>query len=189
MLRTIATLAISASGVLCAQPATPRFEVASVKPSNALPNSAGVKTGHGRLDASNVTLKRLIIGAYGIGPHQVSGGPDWLESDRFDISAKADQPVDDDAALMLMLRDLLADRFKLALHRETRIMQALVLEVTKNGPAPGESRRRQLRDQHLIHQNRPSHRCTQHRYGFVCASPRTLHGSAGRQSHRAEGRL
>ena len=45
-----------------------------------------------------------------------------------------EQPIDDDAALMLMLRDLLADRFKLALHRETRTMQALVLEAAKNGP-------------------------------------------------------
>ena len=131
-----ALLAIVAVTVVHGQPAAAdRFEVASVKPSNADPSSvSGIKTGHGRLDAHNVTLKRCIIGAYGIGPHQVFGGPDWLDADRFDILAKADRPVDDDAALMLMLRQLLADRFKLALRRETRTMPAFVLETLKSGP-------------------------------------------------------
>ena len=74
------------------------------------------------------------MGAYGVGPHQISGGPDWVQSDRFEILAKADQPVDDDDVLMAMLRGLLADRFKLALHRETKTMPAFVLEVAKKGP-------------------------------------------------------
>jgi uncharacterized protein (TIGR03435 family) len=135
MVRAIASLAVCVSGAVYAQPAVPvRFEVASVKPSNADPSSSGIKTGHGRLDAKNVTLKRCIMGAYGVGPHQVSGGPDWLGSDRFEISAKADQPIDDDAVLMVMLQDLLAERFKLVFHRETRTTRALVLEVARNGP-------------------------------------------------------
>ena len=84
------------------------------------------------------------MGAYGVGPHEISGGPDWLDSDRFEILAKADRPTDDDDVLMLMLQSLLADRFKLALHRETRTMRAFVLELGKNGPKmekapPGES--------------------------------------------------
>lgn len=96
-------------------------------------DTSGIKTGHGLLDAHNVTLKRCIMGAYGVGPHQISGGPDWLGSDRFQISAKADQPIDDDATLMVMPQGLLAERFKLALHRETRTIPAFVLEVAKNG--------------------------------------------------------
>jgi uncharacterized protein (TIGR03435 family) len=111
-----------------------RFEVVSVKPNNADLSSSGIKTGHGRLDAKNVTLKRCIMGAYGVGPHQVSGGLDWLGSDCFEISAKADKPIDDDAVLMVMLQDLMAERFKLVLHRETRTIRALVLEVAKSGP-------------------------------------------------------
>jgi len=135
MVRAIASLAVCVSGAIYAQPAVAlRFEVASVKPSNADPSSSGIKTGHGRLDAKNVTLKRCIMGAYGVGPHQVSGGPDWLGSDRFEISAKADKPIDDDAVLMVMLQDLLAERFKLVLHRETKAIRALVLEVAKSGP-------------------------------------------------------
>ncbi len=79
-------------------------------------------------------MKRCIIGAYGIGPQQVSGGPEWLDSDRFEILAKADPPIDDDAALMVMLRSLLVERFKLAVHTETRTVSALLLEIAKSGP-------------------------------------------------------
>jgi uncharacterized protein (TIGR03435 family) len=135
MVRAIAGLAICVSGMVYAQPGGAlRFEVASVKPIITDSGSSGIKTGHGRLDAKNVTLQRCIMSAYGVGPHQVSGGPDWLGSDRFEISARADKPTDDDAVLMAMLQDLLAERFKLVFHRETRTMRALVLEVARNGP-------------------------------------------------------
>ena len=126
---------IIAIWAVCVSALGQQFEVASVKPSSAdQGSSSGIRTGHGRLDAQNVTLKRCIIGAYSIGPHQIFGGPDWLDSDRFEIVAKTEQPIDDDGALMVILRGLLAERFKLALHRETRIIPALVLEVAKNGP-------------------------------------------------------
>ena len=108
--------------------------MASIRPSNADTHSSGIQTGHGRLDARNVTLKRCLIGAYGVGPHQIIGGPDWLSSDRYDILAKADQPIDDDAELMAMLQTLLAERFKLALHHDTKMLPAFVLEVAKTGP-------------------------------------------------------
>jgi uncharacterized protein (TIGR03435 family) len=112
----------------------PVFDVATVKPTKAESSSAsGLDTSHGMLDAENVTLKRCIMGAYNIGPQQVIGGPDWLDSERFDIAAKSDQPVSDDAVMMTMLQALLSDRFKLVLHRETRIMSAYVLEVDKDG--------------------------------------------------------
>jgi uncharacterized protein (TIGR03435 family) len=135
MVREIVCLAVCASGAACGQPGTrPSFEVASIKPSNADPSSSGIHTRHGKLNANNVTLKRCIMGAYGIGPHQIFGGPDWLDSDRFEIAAKADQPTDDDAVLMGMLQSLLADRFKLAIHRETRTISAFLLVAAKKGP-------------------------------------------------------
>lgn len=121
------------------------FEVASIKPSNAGPNStSGIHTGHGRLDAENVTLLRCILGAYGVGPQQIIGGPDWLNTDHFEISAKADRPVESDAELMVLLQGLLAERFKLVVHREKKIARVFVLEVAKNGPKlekaePGEA--------------------------------------------------
>jgi len=119
------------AAALRAQP--PRFEVASIKPSKAEAGSSGFDTDGGRLAGQNVTLKRCIMGAYGVGPNQIVGGPDWLESDRFEIIAKADgSPAS--RTLMQMLQTLLADRFHLALHRESRPIQAYMIEVAKNGP-------------------------------------------------------
>ncbi len=112
-----------------------QFEVASIKPSSDPASaSSGLNTSHGRLRATNVTLKRCIMGAYGLGPNQIAGGPDWLDSDRFDIEAKSDRPEDGDSELMARLQTLLAERFKLDVHRETRTISAYVLELAKNGP-------------------------------------------------------
>jgi uncharacterized protein (TIGR03435 family) len=72
------------------------------------------------------------MGAYAVGPNQIIGGPDWLDSDRFEITAKAEEPVGD-GILMTMLRSLLVERFKLALHREMKPTDAYVLEVRNNG--------------------------------------------------------
>jgi bla regulator protein BlaR1 len=113
----------------------PAFAVSTVKPSNAATgDTSGIYTGHGRLDGRNVTLKRAIIGAYGVGPHQVIGGPDWVDTTRFDIQAKTDQDINDDSTLNAMQAALIADRFKLTMHKETRILPAYVLEVDKGGP-------------------------------------------------------
>jgi uncharacterized protein (TIGR03435 family) len=132
--RTIASLALLACRAVHGQPAV-QFEVASIKPSSADGSnvSSGGKSGQGRLTMSNVTLKRCIMGAYGVGPNQIMGGPKWLDSDRYEIVAKAEEPVGD-ATLMTMLQALLAERFKLAIHREARTIEAFVLEVAKNGP-------------------------------------------------------
>jgi uncharacterized protein (TIGR03435 family) len=126
-------------------PSAPQFEVASVRPSppGNVNGGSGGHSGKGRLAMNNVTLKRCIIGAYGIGPNEIAGGPDWLDTDHFDIAAKAEKPVGD-SELMLMLRELLSQRFKLTLHRETRSSRVYVMELGKNGPklvksAAGES--------------------------------------------------
>lgn len=134
MVRAIASLAVCVSGAVYGQSDVgQRFEVASIRPSTANPNSSGINTGNGRLTATNVTLKRCIMGAYGVGPNQIIGGPDWLDADRFDIAAKAEQPVGDHI-LMTMLQTLLAERFTLGLHREMKPIESYVLEVAKNGP-------------------------------------------------------
>jgi uncharacterized protein (TIGR03435 family) len=126
-----------ACGSAAGQANQPVFDVATVKPASVEPNgnnSSGVSTGKGKLDARNVTLKRCIMGAYSVGPHQIVGGPDWLTGDRFDILAKSEDPIDDDAVMMTMLQQLLAERFKLKVHRETRTLSAYLMEVAKNGP-------------------------------------------------------
>jgi uncharacterized protein (TIGR03435 family) len=118
---------------LCAFAQQAQFEVASIKPSNAPPGSSGFDSRHGRLVGTNVTLKRSIMGAYAIGPNQIVGGPDWLDSDRFDINAKAGKDAGD-REMMVMLQALLAERFHLESHRETRPVQCYVIEVAKGGP-------------------------------------------------------
>jgi len=134
VVRAIASLAVCVSGLASAQSvAAPQFEAASIKPSTADPGSSGINTGNGRMNAFNVTLKRCIMGAYSVGPDQVLGGPDWLDSDRWEILARAEQPVGDHA-LMTMLQTLLADRFKLTLHRESKPIEVYDIEVAKNGP-------------------------------------------------------
>jgi uncharacterized protein (TIGR03435 family) len=132
------------ASVAYAQTSAPLFDVASVKPASPeeiQAGSSGCKTGHGRETCTNVTLKRCIVGSFHTGPGQIVGGPSWLDSDRFHIEAKAAEPVEDDAVLDAMMKALLAERFHLTLHRETRNLQALVLEAAKSGPklekAPG----------------------------------------------------
>jgi uncharacterized protein (TIGR03435 family) len=114
------------------------FEVASIRPAG--PNSVN---GPQRLNlfpqftAQNVTLKDLFLLAYDIKKFQVSGWPDWYNSDRYDISAKTGgTPIPGRDAMMLQRRRLqllLQDRFKLAVHRETRTLPVYELTVAKGG--------------------------------------------------------
>jgi uncharacterized protein (TIGR03435 family) len=77
-------------------------------------------SGAGRITASNTPLKNLVLGAYELQDFQLSGGPSWLTSRRWDINAKAENPKATMKELMAMLKTLLADRFQLKAHMETR---------------------------------------------------------------------
>jgi uncharacterized protein (TIGR03435 family) len=125
------------------------FEVAAIKPNKTNNNMVMIKSDPGgRFTASGFTLKTLIAYAYRIRDFQISGGPGWIENERFDIEAKADWdsatkiPQDQLAA---MLQRLLADRFQLRLHNETRDLPVFELTVAKSGsklvsvPPPGAS--------------------------------------------------
>src|SRR6185503_7638303 len=101
---------------LAAQAAPRSFEVASIKPHDpANPRSMMVADASGRFTAVNISAVMLIRTAYSLQNDQVVGGPDWLRSATFDISAKAEDgtPV---AAMGPMLQSLLADRFQLTSH-------------------------------------------------------------------------
>jgi len=67
----------------------PEFEVASVKLNTGVARGSSLRTPQGNLDAKNVILKLLISDAYGVEAFQISGGPAWLGSDRYDVEAKA----------------------------------------------------------------------------------------------------
>lgn len=87
----------------------------------------------GRIDASNVTLKILVEQAYGVRDFQISGGPSWVNTERFDVSAKADGQTTPEA-MQAMMRSLLKDRFKLEIHKDTKELPMYTLTVAKSGP-------------------------------------------------------
>jgi|KBSMisStaDraftv2_1062788.scaffolds.fasta_scaffold02451_5 uncharacterized protein (TIGR03435 family) len=109
------------------------FDVASIKP--AVPDTYGSSGEDGRnglLKVYNVSLRRCIKYAYKIPETQVIGGPKWADDRRYDITARADRPATE-PELLKMLQPLLADRFKLVLHRESRTIPGYVLIAVNGG--------------------------------------------------------
>jgi uncharacterized protein (TIGR03435 family) len=88
----------------------------------------------GRGGPGGVTTRRIILEAYGLSSYQLSGGPAWLDSDVFELEAKAADASANEGQLRLMLRTMLSKRFNLVAHRETREMPVYILTVGKNGP-------------------------------------------------------
>jgi uncharacterized protein (TIGR03435 family) len=132
-------LAIAAFGQTAA------FEVASVKPNKSGGAGSSIRLTKGQVSMENVSLKKLTLWAYGIPDDReyALAGPDWLTSERFDILARF--PGDTDPSqVRQMAQALLAERFKLVLHRETRQLPAYSLVLAKGGPKthavdPGQS--------------------------------------------------
>ena len=118
-----------------AQAAAPAFEVASVKPNTDAPLvfSGITAISNGRLSATAMTVKELIAGAYRMEVREITGGPGWIESDRYDIEARASDAAGE-PQLRLMLQTLLAERFRVRLHRETREGPVYALVVAPGGP-------------------------------------------------------
>jgi uncharacterized protein (TIGR03435 family) len=111
---------------------SPAFEAASVKPASPDATDFGVDTDPGLLRVEAQTLRDMVRIAYGVNDSQIAGGPKWASSDRFDITGRANGPAGE-RELYAMLQNLLADRFKLAIHRETRTAQGYALVVAKGG--------------------------------------------------------
>ena len=105
--------------------------------------AVGIMNAPDGFSASGATLQMLIAVAYGIQNFQIAGAPDWSESDRFEINAKMENSVADALAKLSqddrtlarqkMLQALLADRFKLTIHRETKELSGYTLTGGKNG--------------------------------------------------------
>src|SRR5689334_10872530 len=100
------------------------FEVASVKPNRSGSGHSGTHSNRGLLRADNLSLKNMIAMAYDMKDYQVEG-PDWLGEVRFDIAAKFPNELPNDrekyrAALGAMMQKMLAERFKLVVHRDQK---------------------------------------------------------------------
>lgn len=119
--------------------AVPAFEVASIRRNTSGTGMVSMNMAPGgRMNFVNVAVRQLIVRAYEVQPFQVIGGPDWLTNERYDIIAKAEGDASP-AQLNLMLQQLLADRFKLVVRRETRELPVYYLVQARDdgrlGPA------------------------------------------------------
>jgi bla regulator protein BlaR1 len=158
---TIVGLVCCAGAGLFAQSAVRAqgFDVASIKPADPSARGTTIQSAPGgRFRALAITVKGLIQQAYDVREFQISGAPGWADSIKYDITAKVDDPSvdaglpDDPGKLNAMQRQkfqehqrqrlqaLLAERFQLKLHRETREMGVYTLAVAKDGPKLKESK-------------------------------------------------
>ncbi len=115
--------------------ASPVFDVATIKLSNPDARGKSFQIRGRQLFTNNTSLSDLITFAYGLHARQITSGPDWLEKDKYDVTAKPDgegQP--NEKQWKTMLQKLMADRFKLAFHRDKKELSVYALTVGKTGP-------------------------------------------------------
>jgi uncharacterized protein (TIGR03435 family) len=134
MTRAITSTCLIVFSACAVSAQTPAFEVASIK--QAAPMSGGKMMmgfggDEGRINYTNVSLKDVVARAYRMKPYQVSG-PSWLESERYNITAKIPEGARDQTPEML--QNLLAERFHMTAHKESKELPIYALIVGKNGP-------------------------------------------------------
>ena len=146
MLRIVAIVAMQGSALFAqdtngtpktmAADANPQFEVATIKPSQSRDAGGSIKVGpSGMVNLTNFPIMVVIQFAYNVPRHQISGGPSWVESERFDIVGKPDiEGSPNMSQVKEMLQKLLADRFQLSLHHEKKELSVYALTVAKGGP-------------------------------------------------------
>jgi len=142
-------LAVTAAVLLWSAPATsplqgqapastaPRtFDVASIRPNTVGGNTSQRALPNGTLTLTNNTARNIIRTAYGLQGSQVVGGPSWLDNEHFDVVAKATVPFNQIEG-QAMLRALLAERFGLVAHFETRDVAVFLLRAANGIKTPG----------------------------------------------------
>jgi uncharacterized protein (TIGR03435 family) len=128
-----------------AENANPGFLVATVKPSDPASSAGWSFPTEGRhISCANASIATIMVVAYGIHIKQIVGAPDWLDKERYDINGVPDEPgVPSLSQMQQMYQKLLADRFHLVFHRETRPIPIYAITIAKGGPTlnvadPGE---------------------------------------------------
>ncbi|HXE08212.1 MAG TPA: TIGR03435 family protein [Acidobacteriaceae bacterium] len=125
-------LLVLSGSALSQTAAAPAFDVASIRPSPAKFGSYIRYQPGGSLSAMS-WIRQVVQVAYGLHDYQVLGGPGWLNTDRYNIEAKAANPDASKDDINVMMQTLLSDRFKLKFHRETKDFDVYDLVVDKNG--------------------------------------------------------
>ena len=134
-------LAAVAAVPLTAQEPTPRFEVASIKPTRSAETGTVISQNEGRqFVAENITLSNLLQQAYDVYPFQIVGVPAWVERDRFDIRAIT-APNTTRVQQAALLRQLLEDRFMVRTRREMRERDVYSLVIAREDKRLGPNLR------------------------------------------------
>jgi uncharacterized protein (TIGR03435 family) len=136
----VCCIVLSVATLIAQTDRVPVFEVASVKVNTSGSGNSRTRTTGGQVEWTNVTLKMCLLMAYDVLDYSFSG-PDWLSSVRIDIVAK---PSGTEHQVQLMMQTLLKERFKLAVHRESKNITGYALVVAAGGPKihsvePGEA--------------------------------------------------
>jgi uncharacterized protein (TIGR03435 family) len=129
-------IVVATSSAHAQSPAVPlQFEVASVKLVDPPmgPHAVGLRVEHGTAILQGATVRQIIVQAYAVQRVLVMGGPTWYDGDQYDIIAKAPTLDATPTEIRTMLQNLLADRFKLSIHRRTREVTAYTLTIGRNG--------------------------------------------------------
>jgi len=117
--------------------AKPVFEVATIKPTPPDSRGSSLVVGRGggnMFSTTNTSLKDLMVFAYGLHEKQVSGGPSWVESEHYDITAKPDtEGMPSVAQLQAMLQKLVVERFELTFHKEKKELSVYAITAAKTG--------------------------------------------------------
>lgn len=128
-------MGLLAATLAAQEPALPAFEVASIRPGDLY--AAHPPSSPDRFAMMSTTLKSLIAYGYDVRDFQIEGGPDWAGSRTYMVNAKAPGPVGQ-PAMRLMVRRLLADRFSLRTHMESREMPIYALVQARDDGRLGE---------------------------------------------------
>ena len=119
---------------IMAADAKPKFEVSTIKPSQNPQGFGFTVNPSGWLNTHNTSLTDLIKISFGLHPKQITGGPAWMETDKYDVTAKPDTAgIPSISQLMTMVQQMLPDRFQLKFHREKKELSAYALTIAKSG--------------------------------------------------------
>jgi len=142
-------------------PKTPAFDIASIKPADAAAGNPSINRTGTRLTIAGYSPRMLIAWAYDVRDDRLIGESKWLDAARYDIVAKAPE-LPALGQLQLMMQSLLAERFGLVIHHETRNLSFYALTVDNGGPkiqltdpgsAPGQNNFRMSKPNHLAGTN------------------------------------
>jgi uncharacterized protein (TIGR03435 family) len=132
-MKPVVLVVVLAIAAMAASSQTPSFEAATIKPNRSDDKGIGNRFGPELFSYTNVTLRSFISNIYSLKDYELVGTPNWANTEKWDIVARTDGPADMRQKFE-MAKTLLAERFQLKFHWETRELPTYTLIVLKGGP-------------------------------------------------------